>query len=37
MIFMYNCMYSVDTFFWIGGFFLAFVALDPKKRETFKK
>jgi len=30
-------LYAVDVFFWMGGFFLAYVMTDPKTIEHIKK
>jgi hypothetical protein len=30
MLFLSSCLYSVDVFFWLGGFFLAYVITEPK-------
>jgi hypothetical protein len=30
-VWLMDMLYSVDTFFWIGGFFLGFVACEAKK------
>jgi peptidoglycan/LPS O-acetylase OafA/YrhL len=32
-----DMLYSVDMFFWIGGFFLGFVACEVKKIAQIKK
>lgn len=29
-IFALSCLYSVDVFFWLGGFFLSYVIADAK-------
>ena len=34
---LFDCLYSVDVFFWIGGFFLSFVMIESKKAALIKK
>lgn len=38
ILFAVSCLYSVDVFFWLGGFFLAYVVADEKmaKQLSFK-
>ncbi|EAR92156.2 acyltransferase family protein (macronuclear) [Tetrahymena thermophila SB210] len=35
-LFILGCFYSVDVFFMLGGFFLAYVIADPKIQQSFK-
>ncbi|CAD8137883.1 unnamed protein product [Paramecium octaurelia] len=37
IIILYDMMYAVDIFFWIGGFFLGYVMCDDKKTQSLKK
>lgn len=37
IIFLYDMMYAVDIFFWVGGFFLGYVMCDEKKTSSIKK
>ncbi|EAR92753.1 acyltransferase family protein (macronuclear) [Tetrahymena thermophila SB210] len=30
LLFVFGCLYSVDVFFFLGGFFVAYVSADPK-------
>ena len=34
-LFVYSNFYAVDVFFYLGGFFVAYVILDPKKVSNF--
>jgi peptidoglycan/LPS O-acetylase OafA/YrhL len=36
-LFLVDCLYSVDIFFWIGGFFLGFVMADTKKVKAMNR
>ncbi|EAR83718.3 acyltransferase family protein (macronuclear) [Tetrahymena thermophila SB210] len=35
VLFLFSCLYSVDVFFWLGGFFLAYVVADEKQQRNF--
>jgi peptidoglycan/LPS O-acetylase OafA/YrhL len=35
ILFLFSCLYSVDVFFWLGGFFLAYVVADEKQARNF--
>ncbi|KAL4477952.1 hypothetical protein ABPG72_013360 [Tetrahymena utriculariae] len=34
-LFIFSCLYSVDVFFFLGGFFVAYVSADPKFLQLF--
>lgn len=35
VLFAISCLYSVDVFFWLGGFFLSYVVADAKMARNF--
>lgn len=35
LLFIYSNLYAVDVFFWLSGFFMAYVMGDPKKVSNF--
>lgn len=37
ILILFDMLYSVDIFFWIGGFFLGFVIVETKKQQSIRK
>jgi peptidoglycan/LPS O-acetylase OafA/YrhL len=37
VVFLYDMMYAVDVFFWLGGFFLGYVMCEERKAKAMGK